>query len=113
MKKIIFKLVFAAFFSLWLVTGQAASDEWMSESAYEFSTADATLRKDKSTVMKAVMKDGMVLKFADESLKKDRSVVWQAVSQWGDAIQFADESLKQDRLLVLRALSNQGGRLSS
>jgi hypothetical protein len=77
----------------------------VSESAYEFSTADATLRKDKSIVMKAVMKDGMVLKFADESLKKDRSVVWQAVSQWGDAIQFADESLKQTGTLFKLPLS--------
>jgi len=73
--------------------------------------ADASLKKDRDIVMKAVTKNGKDLEFADASLQKDRNIVMAAVTQDGSALEFADASLQTSRDIVMAAVTRNGQAL--
>jgi hypothetical protein len=52
-------------------------------------------------VLKAISKDGKLLKHVSEKLKGDRDVVLMAVSSYGEALKYASEQLQNDKELLL------------
>merc|ERR1712151_1106276 len=51
------------------------------------------LRSDKTTVLQAVQRDGMMLEHAADNLKSDEDIVWASVLQNTAAIRFASDKI--------------------
>lgn len=79
------------------------------DSAYREILKD--FHQDKEIILKAILNDPSLLKYAHEDLKQDRTFILDAVRRSGLALQFADDSLKKDREIVLEAVRSSGWAL--
>jgi len=66
------------------------------------------LRKNRSFMLAAVMKEGRALEHADDDLKSDRELVLAAVRASSGALKYADESLQSDSEIMLAAVRRRG-----
>ena len=82
--------------------------EDLSKGRIKLSDLSIENRNNYKTVMAAVEKDGLALKFAGDSVKKNKNIVLTAIKQHNDAFQYADEELKKDREFVLEAANTDG-----
>eukprot|EP00613_Pedinella_sp_CCMP2098_P012007 CAMPEP_0171668450 /NCGR_PEP_ID=MMETSP0990-20121206/49381_1 /TAXON_ID=483369 /ORGANISM="non described non described, Strain CCMP2098" /LENGTH=260 /DNA_ID=CAMNT_0012252511 /DNA_START=89 /DNA_END=872 /DNA_ORIENTATION=+ len=81
-------------------------------SALEFTQfCNKDLQADKATVMIAVARGGMTLRFASETLRDDDQVVRTAVGQNGRALQYASPRLRGNKKMVIRAVKAPGDAL--
>ena len=64
---------------------------------------DKPPKADRDFLLKALKKDGQLLKRAAKTLQADREVVLVAVKAFGRALQYAAEPLQADREIVLEA----------
>jgi len=71
-------------------------------------TVPTALRKNRSFMLAAVMKEGHALEHADGDLKSDKELVLAAVRASSGALQHADESLQTDEEILSAFVRQQG-----
>jgi hypothetical protein len=79
--------------------------EAVSRNGLALKYASSVYQKHNDIVNTAVNNNGLALEYVSDDLKEDYETVAQAVSQNGMALQYASESLKDDERIVLAALA--------
>mmetsp|Transcript_62694 Transcript_62694/g.149578 ORF Transcript_62694/g.149578 Transcript_62694/m.149578 type:complete len:272 (-) Transcript_62694:7-822(-) len=83
----------------------------VSKQGYMLKYAAAALQADKEVVLRALSQDGRALAYAAKELCGDREVIMKSVPQCGWTLQFASETLRGDREVVMAAVTEAGSAL--